>query len=394
MKLAQSKTRSAVLASLVCAGVAALLLWLRPSSIPALQSSTAAGPTRSSTSNEPPPTPRADDEQREAAETPPAYVPTAGEVPADAAKLTPAPLANVAKPARHRIWVEAKYSDDPEDLGIDRPAPGYDGDTRPPQGFVPTRDGKLAVLDSAKLRMVFYDAQGRRERELPLRGLELPADAAIAKDGTLVVVDHEGVQTNGTVLYDENGNIKGKFPQMAGGDMTGMYTVGNDIFLTLVGLNSTKAGNTSGAPTDETPGLYDQNGTVPGHVAPDGKTVMNALIHDREAGLLWINAIEGDPPKHLFSRLFSVGAPLEAIPFVQADEQGVMYVVLFHAMTKNSLACFDLKTGAPINFVDLPRDTGRGSGTPFRQFAVQPGGGLVHQQLSEGGSTYHVFHCR
>jgi hypothetical protein len=187
--------------------------------------------------------------------------------------------------------------------------------------------------------------------------------------------------------------VKGKFPQFAGGAMTAMYTVGNEVFFTMEGETSVKAGDTSGTPTDDTPGLYDQDGRIPGHVAPDGKTILSASIHDRDAGQLQVTVISGDPPQHLFSRLYTVEGPLEAIPFVQADEQGVLYVVLYHA-TKASLACLDAKTGEPINRVELPLDSGDDHGTPFRAFAVQPGGGLVQQQVSNDGSTYHVFQCR
>jgi hypothetical protein len=309
-----------------------------------------------------------------------------------AAVLTPLPEPKADAP--HRVWVRAKYGDQPENLGISRPPPDSDGEARPPQGFVPTRDGRLLVLDSAKQRLVWFDREGRIERTLPLSGLAMPADVAVAKDGTIVVVDHEGLHTAGTVLMDASGRIKGKFPQFADGMMSELYTVGNDVYFGLQGgLTSVKAGETNGAASDETPGVYDQNGKLPGVVAPDGRTVLSTGIHDEHKGQFWVSAIEGEPPEHLFTRLYAVEPRLLGIPYIQADARGTVYVVLYHR-DQLTLVCLDGNSGEPIGRVPLPTHLGPRAGTPFRTYNVVESGGIVQQQRSAEGSTYHWFDCR
>jgi hypothetical protein len=317
-----------------------------------------------------------------------------GQPARDLATAVVVPLPEPNAQAPQRVWVRAQYGDDPESLGIFRPPPDSDGEARPPQGFTPTRDGKLLVLDSAKQRLVWFDREGRMERTLPLSGLVMPADVAVAKDGTIVVVDHEGVQTAGTVLIDASGRIKGKFPQFADGMMSELYTVGNDVYFALEGgLTSVKAGETNGAASDETPGVYDQNGKVPGVVAPDGRTVLSTGIHDQHKGQFWVSAIDGEPPKHLFTRLYAVEPRLLGIPYMQADARGTVYVVLYHR-DQLTLVCLDGKTGEPIGRVPLPSAAGRRSGTPFRTYNVVQSGGIVQQQRSAEGSTYQWFDCR
>ncbi len=309
-----------------------------------------------------------------------------------AAVLTPLP--EPSSDAPNRVWVRARYGDAPEQLGISRPPPDSDGEARPPQGFTPTRQGKLLVLDSAKQRLVWFDREGRMERTLPLSGLEMPADVAVAEDGTIVVVDHEGVHTAGTVLMDPSGRIKGKFPQFADGMMSEMYTVENDVYFGLQGgVTSVKAGETNGAASDETPGVYDQNGKVPGVVASDGRTVLSTGIHDEHKGQFWVSAIEGEPPRHLFTRLYAVEPRLLGIPYLQADARGTMYVVLYHG-DQLTLVCLDGKSGEPIGRVPLPSHIGPRSGTPFRTYNVVQSGGIVQQQRSAEGSTYQWFDCR
>jgi hypothetical protein len=294
--------------------------------------------------------------------------------------------------ARRKVWLEARYGPAADQLGKEVPA--GEGEVFPPQGFATTADGQLVVLDSAKHRLAFFDAGGRMQRTLPIEGLVAPADVAVAGDGTLVVLDHEGVATKGLLMLYPDGRKKAELPQLQGALATGLYTVGEDIYLTKEGLTTLKAGETDGSASDETPGLYDDpdDGTIPGHVAPDGRTVVSAGIDSEARGEFFVTAIRGEPPEHLFTRHYQVPAPLLAIPYVQSDGQGDIYVVLVYA-GQRMLACLDGQRGDAVGLVALPAPTGSTSGTPFREYSVVASGGLVYQQLSDDGSTYAWFDC-
>jgi hypothetical protein len=297
--------------------------------------------------------------------------------------------------AKRKVLVRAKYGPGETDLGKDVP-PG-EGEVFPPQGFTPTADGKLLVLDSAKKRLVWYDSNGKFERALPLEGLEAPADVAVASDGTIIVVDHEGVQTKGMQFLDPSGKKKAELPQVKGALATGMYAVGKDVYLTKEGLTTIKAGDTSGSASDETPGIYnnEDDGVVPGHIAPDGRTVVSAGIDNEQSGQFFVSSISGETPVHNFSRHFKTSGrdPLLGMPFTQSDAKGDIYTVLYDERDGLTLICIDGKTGDPVGAVSLPSPVGRTYGTPFRKFSVVPSGGLIYQELADDGSTYEWFDC-
>lgn len=291
--------------------------------------------------------------------------------------------------ARHRTWVQSHYGSGPDDLGLARPS--GEGEMYPPQGFAATPDGRLVVLDSAKGRLVWYGKDGRIERKEPFADLVMPADVAVTQDGTVVLIDHEGTETKGTLLLDADGNKKAEIPQIKDGLMTGMYTVGNDIYITQEGNSTAKVGDTTGSGSDEISGVYNDNGVVPGHIAPDGRTVVSAGIDNEELGNFFVSALRGPEPEHVFSRHYRAPGRLVAIPFVQSDANGNIYVVLYYD-DSFALMCIDGTNGDAKGLVPLPSPEG-GTGTPFRLYSVMPNGGLVYQRLSRDGSSFDVYDC-
>jgi len=306
--------------------------------------------------------------------------------------VTPVPA--VGTRAKRRVWVKSVYGEGEDQLGIDRKPPDGPGETYPPQGFVATRDGDLIVLDSAKKRLVWFDSTGRVKRKQSVDELVKPADVALAQDGTLVVMDHEGVQTKGTLLLDAQGQKKGMLPQAGGGMLKGIYTVGTSIFGDR-SMTSIKLGETNGVPTHETPGLYDQDGSIPGHVAPDGRTVISTSIESSKEGRFLVNVLRGERPEHLYTRQYRVPVEQElaGICFRDADLQGTIYVVLYYDTDKTSLLCLEGETGEPLGTVAMPMH-GPMTGTPFREWSVIPEGGVVYQHLTENASTFEVYDCR
>ena len=300
-------------------------------------------------------------------------------------------LPRIGARARHRPWVQASYGPGEDQLGFGHLGGG--GEVFPPQGFDVTPDGKLLVLDSNKMRLVRYDQGGRIEKTLPLSGLAMPADVTVTADGTIVVVDHAGVQTQGLQLLDTNGRLKAKWPQIQSGMMTGLYSVGNDVYFAN-DLVTEKAGDSSGHANSDITGIYenDDDDVVAGFIAPDGRTVVSAGIDDFEGGKFFVEAVRGETPELLFTRHYQAPTRLQLLPYVQSDDQGRIYVVLVEeALTV--LLCVDGKTGDPVGSAELPASHGTDYGTPFRQYAVVASGGLVYQQLTDQGATYGWFNC-
>jgi len=295
--------------------------------------------------------------------------------------------------AQAKVWVKATYGD-----GEDQLAFLDDGEDYPPQGFVPTRDGKLVVLDSWKQRLVRYDASGKIEGTiaLPKEAVVLPAGVAITEDGTIAVMDSPGVQTKGTVLLDASGKKKGELPQI-GATFLDMYAAGNAVYAVHMGRSSVKAGNTDGTPSDERPGVYrnEEDGMVPGIVGSDGNTVVSVSPYQHPEGFI-VNVMRGAEPKLVFAGTYKYphkGAPEDdaAIVYLRSDDRGNVYIVLWVDQAM-SLVCLDGNTGAPTGRVGIPGRPDEG-GTQFTTFNVVPTGGIVFQRATNEGSSYEFYNC-
>jgi len=294
--------------------------------------------------------------------------------------------------ARQRTWAKASWGKGEGQIGLDYLSGGTE--TYTPQGFVPTRDGRLIVLDSNNGRLVEYDRAGRVERTLSVAPLVMPADVALAADGTLIVTDHAGVQTGGILLIHPDGSRR-DLPAIQPSELVGMYAVGNDFWFE-VGDGSVRGGNTSGDLSDEAPGVYryDDSEIVPGLVAPDGKTVIAIGVEEGalERGEFYVSAIRGEAPEHLFTHHFTWPRPLEAIRYAAADEAGSIYAVVLDGPSGHeALLCLDPE-GKPVGMVDMGK-TDQEPGRALRVYNVAPDGGLVIMHPSKDGVQYDWYDC-
>lgn len=318
----------------------------------------------------------------------PAPTPAAApaEAPSHEARSELPPLGTQAK---NRQWVHSTFGNRPEQLGRKK----IEGEIYPPQGFAVTPDGDLLVLDNAKQRLVRYGQGGKIEQvmDLPAEMLVMPSDVAIAADGTIAVIDHPGVQTKGTVLFDAEGKKKAELPQLPN-TLSGLYGAGNDFYVDTDGLSSVKLGNTQGIPDDETPALgQEEDGRIAGHVAPDGKTVLRINIDDAATGDFSVSATRGNPPEEVFTHFYR-DPSLSGIPFIQADTAGRIYMVISTQLGMLMLVCLDGNTGNPVGAADIPNYGGIG-GTQRRMFNVAPEGGLIYAIARESDVSYELFNC-
>jgi hypothetical protein len=290
--------------------------------------------------------------------------------------------------AKHRVWARASFGNAEDQFGKVK----TEGETFPPQGFVASPDGRLLVLDTGKQRLVRYSPDGQLEKSiaLPKDTLVMPADVAIAKDGTIAVIDYPGLQTKGTVLLDAEGNRKAELPQLPD-TVRGLYAAGNDFYVDTDGLSSVKLGNTQGLPDADAPGLpQDDSGRIPGQVAPDGVTVLRLNAENLSAGEFSISAMRGSPAQEVFTHFYKYPG-LSSIPFLQADPAGRIYMVI-NWPGQFALVCLDGKTGNPAGMVELPFPS-IDSGTQLRMFNVAPQGGLVYERPTASGVSFEWFNC-
>lgn len=304
------------------------------------------------------------------------------------------PIPPLGTRAKRKLWVRSKYGDGEDQLGFGPLPEGGEGEARVPQGFAITREGDLLVLDSEKQRLVWFDPNAQIKRKVALEELVMPADVGIAEDGTIAVIDHEGLHTKGTLLLTPEGKTKGMLPQVGAAALE-MYVVGNDIFDCLGG-SSIKLGDTSGVPSHETPNIYQQDGTIPGQVAPDGRTVMDAGIESKPEGRFFLSVLRNNPPEHIYTRqyLVPVKRSLFGISYLQADTLGTIYVVLSYDDFESLLLCVDLETGNPLGAVRIADDDLM-TGAAVRHYTVnREQGGLIYHHLLEGESRFEVYDCR
>jgi hypothetical protein len=257
-----------------------------------------------------------------------------------------------------------------------------------PQGFVVTPAGQLLVLDTGKKRLLWYGPKGdlQREESLPVDAVQMPADVAASKDGSIVVLDH----LKDLLVLDARGRYRASLPNTHGG-FTGMYLVGDDIMLTVDGTTTRSAGHLSGAPGNRTQDVQvGEDGLIAGHLAPDGTTVLSVGLEDTSRGDFWVRAVRGAAGQEVLTRSFRAPG-VTGVPLIQADAHGRVYLVV-NSATSFSLVCLDGATGSPVGRVELPVADGLG-GTQFRLFNVAPNGGVVYQLASPRGVSFEWFNC-
>lgn len=309
--------------------------------------------------------------------TPVAPPPAPAEPVPQAPLLTPIVLPAPSTHARRRLLARGSFGRREDQFG--RMKNEYAG--WGPQSFAPTADGRLLVLDTAKRRLVWYDPAGKLEQIIALPDpMVVATDVAVAKDGTIAVMQEAGHIT----LFDAQGNPKSALLVAGRGPL---YAVGNDLYKDVDGLSSVQIGNTQGTALD-TPRLYrDQNNHIPGHLAPDGTTVLG-LGTDEATRTIFVSAIRGATGDMLWKRLWPGPS---SIPFLQADAAGRVYVIINHGATL-ALVCVDGKTGDPVGMVPIP-DTWRSGGEQLRMFSVVPQGGLVYASETQAELRFEWLDC-
>ena len=305
-------------------------------------------------------------------------------------------LPPVGTRAHRKEWVRARFGEAHDELGFFELPRGVDGEDRTPQSLVPTPDGRLLVLDSEKKRLVWYSEDGTLEDTRAIPQLVKPMDVGVSDDGTIVVMDAQGLHTKGTLILNADGSQRGMLPQVPE-PIAQMDVIGDSVY-GLSGQGTVKLGTLDGTPSHETPGLYDQDGNIPGVVTSDGATVVNVLMRRKQKGVILVTALRGEPPQHLYSRQFQVplDGKLIGVPLVQTDYRGTLYAAVVDDSWDQVLVCLELETGTPLGVVQVPWGDDPPYAFTFRRMNVdRKNGGVVTQRFTkDGGVIYERFDCR
>lgn len=274
-----------------------------------------------------------------------------------------------------------------DELGHSRPS---EANPEAPMSLTVDGQGRMYVLDQVNGRVLRVGADGKPLGVIPLKQQEAAQDIAIAKDGSVAVLDR--YSSKSVVMYDQQGNPLGEI-QLQGegleetGLATGLFVDGNDVYVEKEHGPLVRVGTTDGKPATD-------RGEIPGRPSRDGTIFINAGVIDVAAGRMYVSAIDRATMQHRFTRELRQGAAIHGILMLDSDKLGTIYLAT--QLDQNGsevviLTCLEPLKGFPTGNVQLPVNT-----LPeetFRDFAVLDDGGVIYSVRTEQGVSYQRYDC-
>ncbi len=282
----------------------------------------------------------------------------------------------------------ASWGSGPDQLGHTRPE---EGDPMGPMSVAVDGKGRVIVLDEINGRLVRRGADGRPGTDIRL-DQPTPEDVTVAKDGSIAVLDRHGDKN--VALYDASGAVRGKLPLVGGkiadpGEVTGIFTDGNDVYAERRHSELVKLGDTSGTPADP-------QSTLAGRPSRDGTALLGAVIVDATAGRVRVTSTDRASGATRFSRELALFPVVIQILLLDSDRAGTIYFAVElqrpGGAATVTLSCLDGATGDVVGGAVLPANTLPEES--FRDFAVLDDGGVVYALRSEAGVTYQRYDCQ
>jgi hypothetical protein len=270
---------------------------------------------------------------------------------------------------------------------------GRDTDQKPSRGagsFSVDAQGNTLVLDDVTHRVVTVGPNGKILRSTPLPGKSAD-DVVATKDGKLLVTDRSGA---GTIhVVDPSGRSTAFDLTKAGienpRDVSRVVERGGRVFVQQNG-NGPLAfiGDTQG--TVAAPGSAEQ-----GIPTRDGAFLVSAGVTNMEAGRVWVNLAKRQGAAHVWTRELRFEPQITAVPLVDTDDHGRVYVVALGETANggtltNWLTCLRQDTGQPISTQSFPV---QGPWRSFRDFEVRAEGGLVVALKEDEGLRLTTIQC-
>jgi outer membrane protein assembly factor BamB len=306
---------------------------------------------------------------------------------------TQAPAPTVAP--KTEVVVELGWGSGASQLGRHRP---QEASPEAPMSMAADMLGNVVVLDQINGRLFRLDPEGKVVGTFPMTQ-QTPQDIAMARDGTLLVLDRLKDKTV-AILDPDTGALLGELPVQGRGIpepglVTGTFVDGDSVYVEREHGALVRIGDTSGKADPERP-------EIPGRPTRDGRSYLLAGITDRASGRLFLNAVDRQTGQHRYTREYRLGFPLMTITLLDSDLSGTLYLGVtgelpsLTAEPPNTLGvrvfCLDPLDGKVLGQTDLPLNT-----LPeetFRDFAVLEEGGLLYRYITESGVTLMRARCR
>jgi hypothetical protein len=275
-----------------------------------------------------------------------------------------------------------------DQLGRERPE---EGNPMGPMSLALDGQGRTWVLDEINRRVVRRGADGSVETAIQL-DQRLPEDIAVARDGSIAVLDRLGDKD--VTLYDDDGTLRGKL-SLAGdgigdtGEVSGVFVDGTDVYVERRHTELVLLGDTSGNPAQP-------RSSLAGRPTRDGTALLGAAIVDATAGRVRVTSTERDSGKLRFDRELQLWPTVHAILLLDADRAGTIYFATEVQRAGQSptvvLSCLDPQSGVVVGGAMLPANTLPEES--LRDLAVLDQGGVVYAHRSEAGVTYQQYQCQ
>jgi hypothetical protein len=272
-------------------------------------------------------------------------------------------------------------------LGRDRPD---EASPSGPMSFTVDGRGRTWVLDQINSRVVRYSGDGSEEQALVIAH-ETSQDIAVAADGSVAILDR--FRSEQVALHDQSGAFVGSLP-LAGegietaGHVTGIFVDGTDVYAESEHGPLVLLGSTSGEPASP-------RKEIPGRPSRDGTFYVKAGIVSAGEGRAYVAVNDRPSEEHRFTRELTMGSPIQALVLLETDDSGTIYLgaelVVDEPNTEVLIVCMDPTSGevegavtVPAN--DMPEES-------FRDFAVEPDGGVIYALRTETGVEYRRADC-
>lgn len=295
-----------------------------------------------------------------------------------------------AAPVGEGVRVELPWG--PDGLGKGTSEDGYPGG---PNSFVTGADGSTWILDQFNHRLVKVGPDGKIVETRALK-VTSPADLAIQKDGSMVVVDR--TRDHRVELFDAQGRSRGSLPLP-----DAVPGQPSDLQRVFVNKEQVYGQRGEGGPLIALGGMdgraAPENTEINGQFSRDGKLLLSAGITNFDVGRVWVGGADPQSGANLFTRELNLDNALEQILLFDSDNSGMIYLVLKAifddegTMSTVLVLCLDGNARAKLAkifslpYPEEPLDT-------FRKFDVAPEGGLLAAEYTDRGVAYRAHSCR
>jgi hypothetical protein len=292
-----------------------------------------------------------------------------------------------------RVLVNASWGSGPGQLGHERPA---EGNPEAPMSLTVDASGNIVVLDQVNGRLVRFGPDGRPLGTVPVP-VRAAQDVAVARDGTLAVLDRLGDRR--VSLVGPDGRVRADLPIEGanvpeGGGVTAVVVDGDDVYVEREHGPLVRIGDTSGREDRE-------RSEIPGRPSRDGLSYVSAGLVDAATGRFFVNSVERPSLQHRFTREIRLESVLAGIVMLDTDRAGTIYVaVLTHPAGATTeplpmtvrLLCLDPLQGRPLGQAALPANTSPEE--TFREMVVLDDGGVLYAVRTDEGVSLERFDCR